>query len=64
MSLNELAKWVGITNVNLLNTKNNRVNALRFAKLGNICGAPGCEPGDILKYDSDAADGKQNGEIR
>ena len=54
MSLNDLAEKVGITNVNLSKIKNNKVNAIRFSTLGNICKALACEPGDILKYDSDA----------
>lgn len=51
MSLNELAEKVGITNVNLSKIKNNKVNAIRFTTLANICNALECEPGDILKYD-------------
>lgn len=54
MSLNELAEKVGITNVNLSKIKNNKVNAIRFSTLSEICGALDCEPGDILKYDPDA----------
>ena len=54
MSLNDLAEKVGITNVNLSKIKNNKVNAIRFSTLGNICKALACEPGDILKYDPDA----------
>ena len=51
MSLNDLAEKVGITNVNLSKIKNNKVNAIRFNTLANICKALECEPGDILKYD-------------
>ena len=51
MSLNDLADQVGITNVNLSKIKNNKVNAIRFSTLANICKALACEPGDILKYD-------------
>ena len=53
MSLNDLADKVGITNVNLSKIKNNKVNAIRFSTLANICQALECEPGDILKYDPD-----------
>ncbi len=56
MSLNELAEQVGITNVNLSKIKNNKVNAIRFSTLSNICRALECEPGDLLKYDPDAED--------
>ncbi len=54
MSLNDLAEKVGITNVNLSKIKNNKVNAIRFSTLSNICSALACEPGDILKYDREA----------
>lgn len=53
ISLNELADKVGITNVNMSKIKNNKVNAIRFSTLAGICDALDCEPGDILKYDSD-----------
>lgn len=54
ISLGDLAEQVGITNVNLSKIKNNKVNAIRFTTLANICQALECEPGDILKYDPDA----------
>lgn len=54
MSLNELADKVGITNVNLSKIKNNKVNAIRFSTLSEICRALDCEPGDILKYNPNA----------
>ena len=58
MSLNDLADQVGITNVNLSKIKNNKVNAIRFSTLGNICKALECEPGDILKYAPEGEDGE------
>ena len=58
MSLNDLADQVGITNVNLSKIKNNKVNAIRFSTLGNICKALECEPGDILKYYPEGEDGE------
>ena len=42
MSLNELSEKVGISNVNLSNLKNGKVNA--------ICNVLECQPGDILEY--------------
>ena len=56
ISLGDLAEQVGITNVNLSKIKNNKVNAIRFTTLANICPALECEPGDILKYDPDAGE--------
>lgn len=55
MSLNELAKRVGITNVNLSKTKNNKVSAIRFSTLAAICEVLDCEAGDILEYQKDEA---------
>lgn len=56
ISLGDLAEQVGITNVNLSKIKNNKVNAIRFTTLANICQALECEPGDILKYDPDVGE--------
>ena len=56
ISLGDLAEQVCITNVNLSKIKNNKVNAIRFTTLANICQALECEPGDILKYDPDAGE--------
>ncbi len=50
MSLNELARQVGISNVNLSKLKNNRVTAIRFSTLAAICHTLNCQPGDILEY--------------
>ena len=37
MSLNELSKEVGISNVNLSNLKTGKVKAIRFSTLESIC---------------------------
>ncbi len=50
MSLGDLARQVGISNVNLSKLKNNRVTAIRFSTLAAICQALNCQPGDILEY--------------
>lgn len=50
MRLNELAKEVGISNVNLSNLKTGKVKAIRFTTLEGICKALDCQPGDILEY--------------
>ncbi len=50
MSLNDLARQVGISNVNLSKLKNNRVTAIRFSTLAAICKTLNCQPGDILEY--------------
>lgn len=50
MQLNELARQVGISNVNLSNLKTGKVRAIRFSTLEGICKALNCQPGDILEY--------------
>ena len=50
MSLNELSKEVGISNVNLSNLKTGQVKAIRFSTLESICDVLDCQPGDILEY--------------
>ncbi len=53
MSLNELARRVGISNVNLSNIKTGKISAIRFSTLNGICKALDCQPGDILEYVDD-----------
>ena len=50
MSLNQLAKEVGISNVNLSNIKTGKISAIRFPTLEAICRVLDCQPGDILEY--------------
>lgn len=53
MRLNDLAKKVGISHVNLSNIKTGRVKAIRFSTLELICKTLECQPGDILEYRND-----------
>ncbi|WP_431210085.1 helix-turn-helix domain-containing protein [Puia sp. P3] len=50
MSLNELARLVGVTNVNLSILKTGKAKGVRFDTLDAICKALDCQPGDILEY--------------
>ena len=50
MSLNQLAREVGISNVNLSNVKTGKISAIRFSTLEAICRVLNCQPGDILEY--------------
>ncbi|EDS77241.1 helix-turn-helix domain-containing protein [Clostridium massiliodielmoense] len=50
ISLQDLAKRVGITNANLSILKNNKAKAIRFSTLEAICKELKCQPGDILEY--------------
>lgn len=48
--LNELARQVGITNVNLSRVKTGKIKAARFSTLDSLCDALGCQPGNLLKH--------------
>jgi putative transcriptional regulator len=50
MSLKELSKKVGVSNVNLSILKQGKAKAIRFSTLEAICEALDCQPGDIVKY--------------
>ena len=51
--LNELARQVGITNVNLSRVKTGKIKAARFLTLDSLCEVLGCQPGDLLKHVSE-----------
>lgn len=53
VSLLELARRVGISNVNLSNIKTGKISAIRFSTLNAICEALNCQPGDILEFQKD-----------
>lgn len=53
MSLQDLAKEIGISNVNLSQLKTGKVKGVRFATLEAICKALDCQPGDLLEYQAD-----------
>jgi len=56
MSLNELARRVGIANVNLSNIKTGKISAIRFSTLDAICDVLDCQPGDLLEFRRDEDD--------
>jgi putative transcriptional regulator len=55
MTLSELAERVDITLANLSILKTGKARAVRFSTLNAICEALGCQPGDILGFEPDAA---------
>ena len=57
MSVGELADRVGITPANLAVLKNGRAKAVRFATLAALCEALECQPGDLLRWEAEAAAG-------
>ena len=57
MKLTELAEKIDITLANLSILKTGKARAIRFSTLDAICEALGCQPGDILSYESDETKG-------
>jgi putative transcriptional regulator len=57
MAVGTLADRVGITPANLAVLKNGRAKAVRFATLAALCEALDCQPGDLLRWEPDAAEG-------
>jgi len=53
MSVGELADRVGITPANLAVLKDGRARAVRFATLAALCEVLGCQPGDLLRWETD-----------
>ena len=54
MTLTDLAERIGLTLANLSILKTGKARAIRFSTLEAICGALGCQPGDILEFVPDA----------
>jgi len=55
MKLTELAGRVDITLANLSVLKQNKARAVRFSTLDALCRELGCQPGDLLEYQPEAA---------
>jgi putative transcriptional regulator len=53
LTVAQLADAVGITQANIFVLKSNRAKAIRFSTLEAICEALDCQPGDILRYESE-----------
>ena len=53
MTLTELADRIGITLANLSILKTGKARAIRFSTLEAICEALACQPGDILRFESE-----------
>jgi putative transcriptional regulator len=54
MTLTELADRVGMTLANLSILKTGKARAIRFSTLEAICQTLGCQPGDLLRFESEA----------
>ena len=59
MTLTELAERVGMTLANLSILKTGKARAIRFSTLEAICEALACQPGDLLRFESAAAEPQQ-----
>ena len=57
MSSGELAEKVGISAANLSILKTGKAKAVRFTTLNALCKALDCQPGDLLEYRPEEADG-------
>ena len=55
MKSKDLAAAIGITEQNLSLLKSGKVKGIRFETLDRICAVLGCQPGDLLEHQSDAA---------
>jgi putative transcriptional regulator len=55
MAVGTLAERIGITPANLAVLKNGRAKAVRFATLAALCDVLDCQPGDLLRWESDDA---------
>lgn len=53
MAVGTLADLVGITPANLAVLKNGRAKAVRFTTLEALCEALDCQPGDLLRWESE-----------
>jgi putative transcriptional regulator len=53
MTLTELADRIGMTLANLSILKTGKARAIRFSTLEAICAALACQPGDLLRWESE-----------
>jgi len=60
MRLNDLAAAVDITPQNLSILKTGKAKAIRFSTLEAICKTLGCQPGEILEFRPEPAQGKSS----
>lgn len=62
MAVGDFAKAVGVTPANVAVLKNGRARAIRFTTLDAICRVLDCQPGDILRWEPDPPDGRDEPE--
>jgi putative transcriptional regulator len=59
MTLTDLADRIGMTLANLSILKTGKARAIRFSTLEAICDALSCQPGDLLRFESERAEREQ-----
>ena len=64
MTLSQLAERVDITLANLSILKTGKARAIRFSTLNAICEALSCQPGDILGFAPDEAEGEEEADAQ
>ena len=63
MSVTKLSEMVGITMANLSVLKNGKARAVRFSTLEALCSALDCQPGDLLEYQPDDPENRQDASV-
>ena len=58
MTLTDRADRIGMTLANLSILKTGKARAIRFSTLDAICEALSCQPGDILQFEPEQAEGE------
>ena len=58
MTLTELADRIGMALANLSILKTGKARAIRFSTLEAICTALSCQPGDLLRFEPEPAEGE------
>ncbi len=53
VTVTQLSQAVGITMANISILKTGKARAIRFSTLEKICEVLDCQPGDILKYETE-----------
>ena len=64
MTLTELADRIDMTLANLSILKTGKARAIRFSTLEAICEALSCQPGDILRFESEHPEPEQPVAVR
>lgn len=51
----QVAEAIGVSETHLSLFRSGKVRGIRFSTLAKLCRALGCQPGDLIAYDSDEA---------